>query len=206
MILICLLFFCSDMLSHIISPHQNSINTPHNQSGATFHNQSGATLNSHVTNQTFQHHVHLHHPPQGSSPQSEKALYVTFFCITTTFLFCHLPRIILNTHEVQMSKDRRTCEEELNRHYFQPSWVIILSYFEKLALIFNCSINFVFYCFASKMFKAQMIKVVFSRLIRMCRIASEVIILADRPSEGHQGMNNILIYRPRDVRFGNNSF
>jgi hypothetical protein len=55
-------------------------------------------------------------------------------------------------------------------------------------LIFNCSINFVFYCFASKMFKKQMMAVVFSRVVRMCQIGSEVIALADRrTSNGQQG-------------------
>ena len=154
------------MMTQLVSPHQMNIEN----NVASLRNDSAATLNSQTSNPTS---------------QSEKALYVTFFCLTTTFLVCHLPRLIINIYEVPMSSNRQICEEIYQRHYFQPKWVIILSYFEKLALIFNCSINFVFYCFASKMFKKQMMTVLFSR---MCQIGSEVIVLADRrTSGGHQG-------------------
>ena len=155
------------MISNVLSPHQNS-----GYLSADSRNNSAVTLNSQTTN---------------PASQSEKALYVTFFCLTTTFLVCHLPRIILNIYEVPMSTNREICVELYKIHYYQPKWVIILSYFEKLALIFNCSINFVFYCLASKMFKKQMMTVIFSRVVRMCKIGSEVIVLAERTSEGHQG-------------------
>ena len=156
------------MITQIVSPQQYL-----SYNGSNSRNNSAVTLNSQTLNPTS---------------QSEKSLYVTFFCLTTTFLVCHLPRLIINIYEVPMSSNRQICEEIYQRHYFQPKWVIILSYFEKLALIFNCSINFVFYCFASKMFKKQMMAVVFSRVVRMCQIGSEVIVLADRrTSNGHQG-------------------
>ena len=161
-------FFFSYMMTQIVSPQQYL-----SYNGSNSRNNSAVTLNSQTSNPTS---------------QSEKSLYVTFFCLTTTFLVCHLPRLIINIYEVPMSSNRQICEEIYQRHYFQPKWVIILSYFEKLALIFNCSINFVFYCFASKMFKKQMMTVVFSRVVRMCQIGSEVIVLADRrTSGGHQG-------------------
>ena len=156
------------MITQIVSPQQYL-----SYNGSNSRNNSAVTLNSQTSNPTS---------------QSEKSLYVTFFCLTTTFLVCHLPRLIINIYEVPMSSNRQICEEIYQRHYFQPKWVIILSYFEKLALIFNCSINFVFYCFASKMFKKQMMAVVFSRVVRMCQIGSEDIVLADRrTSSGHQG-------------------
>ena len=162
------IYFFSYMITQIVSPQQYL-----SYNGSNSRNNSAVTLNSQTSNPTS---------------QSEKSLYVTFFCLTTTFLVCHLPRLIINIYEVPMSSNRQICEEIYQRHYFQPKWVIILSYFEKLALIFNCSINFVFYCFASKMFKKQMMTVVFSRLVRMCQIGSEVIVLADRrTSGGHQG-------------------
>ena len=157
------------MMTQLVSPHQMNIEN----NVASLRNDSAATLNSQTSNPTS---------------QSEKALYVTFFCLTTTFLVCHLPRLILNIYEVTMSTDRQICEELHKRPYFQPSWVIILSYFEKMAMIFNCSINFVFYCFASKMFKKQLMTVIFSKVVRMCQIGSEVIVLAERPSERQQGM------------------
>ena len=114
---------------------------------------------------------------------SEKALYITFFCLTTTFLFCHLPRIILNVYEVPMSNYRKVCMNDFGRHYFQPSWVMVSSYFEKLFLIFNSSINFLFFCLVSKMFRKQMIKVIFRRLAKLCKIQSEVIAMNDQTSE-----------------------
>ena len=168
------------MVTHILSPAAQQ--------------NSGSTLNrSLVSSSSHAHHAIQAHASHHQA-HSEKALYVTFFCLTTTFLVCHLPRIIINIYEVPMSRDRQICENELKRHYFLPSWLIILSYFEKLALIFNCSINFVFYCFASKMFKKQMIKIIFARLVQMCQIASEVIILNERPSEGHQGNFSIFFF------------
>ena len=90
---------------------------------------------------------------QQQKNSQEKALYITFFCLTTAFLVCHTPRIILNIYEVPMSIQRDLCENKLKRHYYQPSWVIIMSYFEKLFLVLNSSINFIFYCVSGKGFR-----------------------------------------------------
>ena len=125
--------------------------------------------------------------PSAVQNNQEKALYITFFCLTTTFLLCHTPRIILNIYEVPMSIERDICMKKYNRHYFQPIWVLILAYFEKLSLILNSSINFVFYCLAGQAFRQQMYKVIFSKVVRICMIVSDVLS-TDKPSEGYGGI------------------
>lgn len=90
---------------------------------------------------------------QQQKNSQEKALYVMFFCITTAFMICHAPRVIINTFEVQMSIDRDICENKLKRVYYPPAWVLILSYFEKWFLILKSSINFILYCVSSKAFR-----------------------------------------------------
>ena len=161
------MFIFSAFLNQILSPHQSiSNNTP----------------NSLPTSGTFERNL-----PSGSTNSSyngsEKALYITFFCLTTTFLICHLPRIILNVYEVPMSNYREICLQKFKRHYFQPSWVIILSYFEKLCLIINSSTNFLCLCLVSKMFRKQMVKVIFRRIL--CYITSNEISLDDRTLANH---------------------
>mgnify|MGYP007045329549 CR=1 FL=1 len=76
-----------------MSPHQSISNTP---------NSAPNTLNS--TQQPPNNDGSTH----SNYSNSEKALYLTFFCLTTTFLFCHLPRIILNVYEVPMTVHKET--------------------------------------------------------------------------------------------------
>ena len=93
------------------------------------------------------------------SVNQEKTLYLTFVCLTITFLVCHLPRIILNIYEVPMNKRRFLCQAIFNKTFYQPLWVIILTSVEKLTLIINSSINFFFYCLVGKAFRKQLYQV-----------------------------------------------
>ena len=93
------------------------------------------------------------------SVNQEKTLYLTFVCLTITFLVCHLPRIILNIYEVPMNKRRFLCQAIFNKTFYQPLWVIILTSVEKLTLIINSSINFFFYCLVGKAFRKQLYRV-----------------------------------------------
>ena len=93
------------------------------------------------------------------SPRQSRNLYMTFCFLTVTFLLCHLPRIVLNVYEVPMSKRRMLCNQLFGKNFFSPPWVLILASVEKLTLIINSSINFVFYCLAGKSFRQQMFKV-----------------------------------------------
>ena len=54
---------------------------------------------------------------------------------------------------------------------------MVFSYFEKLFLILNSSINFLFFCMVSKMFRKQMIVVIAGRMAKLCRIQSEAIAM-----------------------------
>ena len=100
--------------------------------------------------------------PAGSGTSQERSLYITFFCLTSTFFICHLPRIALNVSEIHLNNMQRRCREELNSdftlilgtvNYVEPAWVLIASSIEKILLIFNSSINFVYYCLVGKTFR-----------------------------------------------------
>ena len=93
------------------------------------------------------------------SVNQERTLYLTFLCLTITFLVCHLPRIILNIYEVPMNKRRFLCQAIFNKTFHQPTWVTILTSVEKLTLIINSSINFFFYCLVGTAFRKQLCRV-----------------------------------------------
>ena len=40
-----------------------------------------------------------------------------------------------------------------NARYFRPKWTYILGCFEKVLLILNASVNFIYYCFAGREFR-----------------------------------------------------
>lgn len=127
-----------------------------------------AEASSHLRGRMSIGNVSNSQPPAAStsgrnsfSASQERTLYITFVCLTTTFLLCHLPRIILNVYEVPMSKRRFLCNMLFKMPFYSPSWVLVMSSVEKLTLIINSSINFVFYCLVGKAFRQQMCKVIF---------------------------------------------
>ena len=139
-----ILFLCKRYQGnhYIINPNfslfLSFINQPLNESPPRFH------LNNSVIQRQLQ---------QQNKNIRERGLYITFFCLTATFMICHLPRIILNIYEVTMSIERDICEKKHNIRYFPPFWTIILSHFEKLFLIVNSSIHFIFYYVSGKVFR-----------------------------------------------------
>ena len=124
------------------------------------------------------HAPHSHATPNASVhiniSSQERTLYITFFCLTTTFLLCHLPRILLNIYEVPMSVDSERCRHVYKRPFYSPRWVLIAACVEKLLLIANSSFNFVIYCLAGKGFRQQMCKLLFRRMAVVCRHISTV--------------------------------
>ena len=121
--------------------------------------------NHSLQQQTPNQSSHIAHSTISSQ---ERTLYITFFCLTTTFLLCHFPRILLNIYEVPMSQDRDLCKL-YKRPFYSPRWVLIAACVEKLLLIANSSFNFVIYCLAGKHFRQQMCKLIFRRIAIVCR-------------------------------------
>jgi hypothetical protein len=120
------------------------------------------------------HHVHNvieQSPSAAAAAQSavaspntggqERSLYITFFCLTTTFFICHMPRVLLNINEFYMNQQRELCRTRYHRRYTEPDWVIIASAVEQLLLITNSSINFVYYCLVGKTFRNHMCRSLF---------------------------------------------
>ena len=83
-------------------------------------------------------------------------------CIVIVFLFCHVPRIILNCAEFLMTNSIIACPD-----FSPPAWFhcltryiiwLLVSFkqffsFMHLLLIINASSNFLIYCFMGNMFK-----------------------------------------------------
>ena len=58
----------------------------------------------------------------GSKFAQERVLYLTFFCLTATFLVCHGPRVALNVLELRMNERRRECTERYQVKFREPPW------------------------------------------------------------------------------------
>ncbi|XP_040583670.1 FMRFamide receptor [Lepeophtheirus salmonis] len=87
----------------------------------------------------------------------EKSLYITFFCLTTTFLICHLPRVLLNIHELNKNHLQNYCKKVYDTNYNPPEWTYLSTFVEKILLIFNSSVNFIFYCLVGKRFRRHLL-------------------------------------------------
>ncbi len=93
----------------------------------------------------------------GSSSKfaQERVLYLTFFCLTATFLVCHGPRVALNVLELKMNERRRLCADH-QKKFREPAWMLIALALEKVLLVANSSVNFVYYCLVGKTFRQHM--------------------------------------------------
>ena len=80
----------------------------------------------------------------------ERSLMIIFSCITSTFLICHFPRVILNIYEFEFHRNQGRCQLQFQRQFIPPQWYYITTYVEKILLILNASANFVYYCFSGK--------------------------------------------------------
>ena len=72
---------------------------------------NGGVIQHHQQPQQHATPTHSSHIINSNISSQERTLYITFFCLTTTFLLCHLPRILLNIYEVPMSQDRELCRQ-----------------------------------------------------------------------------------------------
>ena len=139
------------------------------------------------------------HMTHNTISSQERTLYITFFCLTTTFLLCHFPRILLNIYEVPMSQDRDLCKL-YKRPFYSPRWVLIAACVEKLLLIANSSFNFVIYCLAGKHFRQQMCKLIFRRIAIVCRQISTATSGEDPRAYGLVGDGLEPVKVPLDTR------
>ena len=83
------------------------------------------------------------------SGNSEANLATILICIVMVFLFCHIPRVILNCTEFFMVEEMFRCPDT-----FSPSnWNMCLVSFNHWLLIINSSSNFLIYCSMGDQFK-----------------------------------------------------
>jgi hypothetical protein len=105
--------------NHHQQQQQQNHNNNHQQQQQQNHNNNHQQQNS---NNTPNHSSHI---VNSNISSQERTLYITFFCLTTTFLLCHLPRILLNIYEVPMSQDRELCRQVYKRPFYSPRWVLV---------------------------------------------------------------------------------
>ena len=83
------------------------------------------------------------------SGSSEANLAIVLICIVMVFLFCHIPRVILNCTEFFMVEEMFRCPAT-----FSPSnWNLCLASLNHWLLIVNSSSNFLIYCCMGENFK-----------------------------------------------------
>lgn len=72
-----------------------------------------------------------------------------------------MPRILLNINEVYVTEKENFCQNTYNRRYVEPNFIVIAKSIEQILLIFNSSINFVYYCLVGKTFRQHMCRAIF---------------------------------------------
>ena len=89
------------------------------------------------------------HMKANKSGSSEANLATVLICIVMVFLFCHIPRVILNCTEFFMVEEMFRCPAT-----FSPSnYNLCLASLNHWLLIVNSSSNFLIYCSMGENFK-----------------------------------------------------
>ena len=83
------------------------------------------------------------------SGSSEVNLATVLICIVIVFLFCHIPRVILNCAEFFMVEEMFRCPVT----FYPTNWNLCLVSLNHWLLIINSSSNFLIYCSMGESFK-----------------------------------------------------
>ena len=83
------------------------------------------------------------------SGSSEVNLATVLICIVIVFLFCHIPRVILNCAEFFMVEEMFRCPDT----FYPSNWNLCLVSLNHWLLIINSSSNFLIYCSMGESFK-----------------------------------------------------
>ena len=80
-------------------------------------------------------------------------LSIVLLIIVTTFVFCNLPRLILNMHEIFILDFIELCKNSLLGGF--PLWSIFFGFISNVFLVINSSANLFIYCIIGSKFRAQ---------------------------------------------------
>ena len=86
--------------------------------------------------------------------KSEDKLAVIFLVKILSFIFCHLPRVALDFHEIFTLEHSNFCAEHKMPNTF-PAWSFVAIYVSHLCLVINATLNMCIYCFMSEAFRDE---------------------------------------------------
>ena len=78
-----------------------------------------------------------------------------FVFITLIFIISHIPRLILDCHELFNLHIANACQEALMKH-IAPAWTSIMIYISHFCLALNATLNMVVYGFLSREFQKEL--------------------------------------------------
>ena len=90
--------------------------------------------------------------------KDEDKMAIIFLVIISSFMFCHLPRVAMDVHEIATLADSTFCAEHKMRNPF-PAWSFIIIYISNFCLVINATMNMFIYCFMSVSFRQEVCEV-----------------------------------------------
>lgn len=126
--------------------------------------------------------------------RQEAGLAKLFIRILFAFLLCHLPRVIINLHEMIMIENVLKCYH----HNLNPYsvWMHAGVCFSHLLLVANSSINIIFYLWHNRVFKEHFVKMFSCKKTRLREGEEEQNIAKRSPSangnlEVHENVSRV---------------
>lgn len=86
---------------------------------------------------------------------AEDKLAIIFLVIILGFVFCHMPRVAMDIHEILTLKHSNMCREA-NMRFTVPAWTIVAVYVSHFCLAVNATCNMFIYCFMSPLFRQEL--------------------------------------------------
>ena len=89
---------------------------------------------------------------------TEDRLAVIFLVIILAFIFCHLPRVAIDIHEIITINQTNFCKEaktQNSKANIFPAWSFVAIYISHFCLVINATLNMYIYCFMSPLFREE---------------------------------------------------
>ena len=94
--------------------------------------------------------------------------------VVTTFLACHLPRIMLNGHELYLLGKMSECLKHIGVLFPIPFWVYAIKPISNVLLVLNSSINTIIFCWINPRVRQKTAELLRSIAARMCNWLCEL--------------------------------
>ena len=86
--------------------------------------------------------------------KDEDKLAVIFLVIILIFIFCHLPRVGIDIHEIYSLSHSNFCAKHHMPNTF-PAWSLMAIYISHFCLVINAASNMFIYCLMSTKFREE---------------------------------------------------